>query len=136
MSFGFSCLTRNSGAWRPLAWRATSFSASRTDTDLDDALVAMTGDLTFFGPNPGSASATFGTTDVRAIDDTLSLGWQKGGLNVQLSHTATSAEKSDFSNAAVCRAGDSAVLCDSEYSYATTALKVEQDMLQNYIPCF
>lgn len=115
------------GIWHLEDDQKLTFSASRTDTDLDDASVAMTGDLAYFGPFPGSASAIFGTNDVHAIDDTLTLGWQKGGLKVQLSHTVTSAEKSDFSMAVACRPGDSAVLCDSDYSYATTALKVEHD---------
>lgn len=115
------------GIWHLDGDQKLSFAASRTDTNLDDASVAMTGDLAFFGPAPGSASAIFGTNDVQAIDDTLTLGWEKGGLNVQLSHTVTSAEKSDFSMGAGCRPGDSAVLCDANYSYATTALKVEHD---------
>lgn len=114
------------GIWHLDGEQKLTFSVSRTDTDLDDASVAMTGDLTYFGTRPGSASTLFGTNDVRALDDTVTLGWQMGQLDVQLSHTVTSAEKSDFSMAAGCRPGDSAILCDSEHAYATMALKVEQ----------
>ncbi len=113
------------GIWHLDGDQSLTFAASRTDTDLDDSSVAMTGDLAYFGPAPGSASSIFGTNDVHAIDDTLSLTWKKGGVSAQLSHTETSADKSDFSMAAGCRAGDSQVLCDSNLSYATTALKVE-----------
>lgn len=113
------------GVWHLDGDQSLTFAASRTDTDLDDASVAMTGDLAFFGPMPGSASAIFGTNDVKAIDETVSLTWKKGGLSAQLSHTKTSADKSDFSMGMACSPGDSQVLCDSQIAYATTALKVE-----------
>ncbi len=41
------------------------------------------------------------------------------------SNAPSSADKSNFSMAASCRAGDSQVLCANQASYATTALKVE-----------
>jgi hemoglobin/transferrin/lactoferrin receptor protein len=113
------------GVWHIAEDQRLSFATSRTDTKLDNASVAMTGDLVYFGPNPGSAASVFGTNDIHAIDETTSLSWDKGDLTVQLSHTKTSADKSDFSMAAACSAGDSQVLCDSSYAYATTALKVE-----------
>jgi len=109
-----------------------TFSMSRTDTSLDDATVAQTGDLQFFGTTPASALATFGTNDIDAVDDTVTLAWRHQAaanpfidLTVQLSYTDTSVEKRDFSMAAGCRAGDSMVLCDSDYAYTTTALKIE-----------
>ncbi len=105
--------------------QSLTFAASRTDTDLDDASVAQTGDLAFFGPTPGSATDIFGTNDVQAIDDTVSLTWRRGGLSAQLSHTRTEVEKSDFSMDMACAPGDSQVLCDTDLSYATTALKIE-----------
>lgn len=114
------------GVWHLDGDQSLTFAASRSDTDLDDASVAMTGDLAFFGPMPGSASMIFGTHDVQAIDDTVSLTWKKAGLTAQLSQTETSAEKSGFSMGMACSPGDSQVLCDSSLSYATTALKVEQ----------
>lgn len=113
------------GVWHLSGDQSVTFAASRTNTDLDDASVAMTGDLVFFGTTQGSASAMFGTNDVSAIDDTVSLTWKNGGFSAQLSHTRTSVDKSDFSMSAGCRAGDSQVLCDSQIAYATTALKLE-----------
>lgn len=114
------------GVWHIAGDQTLAFSGSRTDTKLDDASVAMTGDLVFFGTTPSSAAANFGTNDVHAVDDTLSLAWDIGDLKVQLSHTKTEVDKSDFSLGVACAPGDSQVLCDSSYSYATTALKVEQ----------
>lgn len=109
-----------------------TFTASRTDTNLDDAMVAMTGDLIFRGSTVSNALAQFGTNDVHAIDDTISLAWHKKSatnrlvdLTVQLSHTKTEADKSDFSYSFACGPGDSLVLCDSSYAYATNALKIE-----------
>ena len=113
------------GVWHLSDAESLTFSASRTDTSLEDAPVALTGDLAFFGPNPGSALTVFGTNDIHTIDDNLALIWKKNQLTVQLSHTETSADKSNFSMAAGCRAGDSQVLCANTASYATTALKVE-----------
>lgn len=113
------------GVWRIADDQTLTFAASRTDTDLDDALVAMTGDLLFYGGPPMSATGMFGTNDIHAIDDTASVTWAKGDLKVQMSRTETSADKTDFSMGMGCAAGDSQVLCDSSYSYATTALKVE-----------
>ena len=113
------------GVWHLGQEESLTLSASRSDTSLDDAPVALTGDLAFFGPAPGSALSVFGTNDIHTVDDTIALTWKKGGLTAQLSHTETSADKSNFSMAAGCRAGDSQVLCTNQASYATTALKVE-----------
>lgn len=103
-----------------------TLSASRTQTDLDDAMVAMTGDLLFYGTTAASALDSFGTSDVAAVDDTVSLAWRKRDLTVQLSYTDTTVEKDNFSMASMCAAGSSQVLCDSNYGYRTTALKVEK----------
>lgn len=103
-----------------------TFAASRSQTDLNDAMVAMTGDLLFYGTTPASALDSFGTSDVDAVDDTVSLAWRKKDLTVQLSFTDTTVDKSNFSMAAFCAAGSSQVLCDSTYGYKTTALKVEK----------
>lgn len=113
------------GVWHLDGDQKLTFAAARTQTDLDDASVAMTGDLTFFGPMPGSAMAIFGTNDVTAVDDTVSLTWESGGFVAQLSRTETAVDKSDFSMGMACAPGDSQVLCDAQMSYATTALKVE-----------
>ena len=113
------------GVWHLGQEESLTLSASRTDTALDDAPVALTGDLAFFGPAPGSALTVFGTNDIHTVDDTVALTWKKAGLTAQLSHTATRADKSNFSMMASCRPGDSQVLCANEASYATTALKVE-----------
>lgn len=100
-----------------------TLSASRTDTDLEDALVAQTG---------GAAVAGFGTSDIHTVDDTLSVTWRNAfsanpllDLSVQLSYTDTSAAKDNFSLGAMCAPGRTQVLCDSDYGYATTTLKVE-----------
>ncbi|MDZ4308999.1 MAG: TonB-dependent receptor [Cypionkella sp.] len=103
--------------------QSLTLSLSRTDTDLDDALVAQTG---------GAAAAFFGTADIHSIDDTVSLTWNNAysanpllDLTVQLSYTDTNVDKSNFSLGAACAPGRNQVLCDGEFGYATTTLKVE-----------
>jgi hemoglobin/transferrin/lactoferrin receptor protein len=94
---------------------------SRTDGEIEDAPVDQT-----------TGTAAFGTHDVSKLDDTLTATWHHGvaandllDLTVQLSHTRTDVSKRNFSLAASCAPGRSAVLCDSDYGYATTTLKVE-----------
>ena len=103
--------------------QSLTIALSRTDTDLDDALVAQTG---------GAAGAFFGTADIHSIDDTLSLTWNNSfaanpllDLTVQLSYTDTSVDKDNFSLGAACAPGRSQVLCNGSFGYATTTLKVE-----------
>lgn len=103
--------------------QSLALSFSRTDTDLEDTAVAQTG---------GAALAGFGTADVHTIDDTLTLTYEHGfvgndflDLTVQLSYTDTSASKRDFSLGALCSPGTFQVLCDSDFGYATTSLKIE-----------
>lgn len=100
-----------------------TLSLSRTDTDLDDALVAQTG---------GAAASGFGTNDIHTIDDTVTLTWRNEvadnpllDLTVQLSYTDTTADKTDFSYGFLCAPGRMQVLCDGTYGYETTTLKVE-----------
>lgn len=103
--------------------QSLTIALSRTDTDLDDALVAQTG---------GAAAAFFGTADIHSIDDTLSLSWNNSfaanpllDLTVQLSYTDTSVDKDNFSLGVACAPGRNQVLCDGSFGYATTTLKVE-----------
>lgn len=103
--------------------QSLTLSFARTDTDLNDTAVAQTG---------GAAVPSFGTADVRTIDDTVTLTYNHGfsasdllDLTVQLSYTDTTAEKRNFSLGALCSPGTFQVLCDSDFGYATTALKIE-----------
>ncbi|WP_274961670.1 MULTISPECIES: TonB-dependent receptor domain-containing protein [Thioclava] len=100
-----------------------TFSASRTDSDLKDAAVAQTG---------GALASAFGTSDLHAIDDTLSLTYANEGvgnpwldLEAQLSYSKTSTERDNFSLGMMCSAGRFSVLCPNTASYETTALKLE-----------
>lgn len=94
---------------------------SRTDGEIDDAPVDQT-----------TGTTAFGTHDVSKLDGTLTATWHHGvaandllDLTVQLSYATTDVSKRGFSLAAMCAPGRSAVLCDSDYGYATTTLKVE-----------
>lgn len=94
---------------------------SRTDGAIDDGPVDQT-----------TGTAGFGTHDISKLDDTLTATWHHGvaandllDLTVQLSHTRTDVSKRDFSLGSMCAPGRSAVLCDSDYGYATTTLKIE-----------
>jgi hemoglobin/transferrin/lactoferrin receptor protein len=100
-----------------------TLSLSRTDSDLADVAVAQTG---------GAVATAFGTSDLRAIDDTISLTYAHEGagtpwldLEAQLSYSKTSTERDDFSYGFLCAAGRLQVLCPNEASYETTALKLE-----------
>lgn len=103
--------------------QSLTFALSRTDSDLDDTVVAQTG---------GSAVAGFGTADIHTIDDTVTLTYTHGfatnpllDLKVQVSFTDTAVQKDNFSLGAACAPGRNSVLCDSQYGYATTTLKIE-----------
>jgi hemoglobin/transferrin/lactoferrin receptor protein len=102
-----------------------TLSFSRTHNDVEDTPVAQT------GGSPAAISG-FGTHDLDAVDDTLTAIWHHGfaandllDLKVQLSLTDTQVEKRNFSLAASCAPGRSSVLCDSDYGYQTTTLKIE-----------
>jgi len=104
--------------------QSLTLSMSRTDTDLARTPVIQTG-------GTAAALAGFGLHDLHAVDDTVTLAWRHSfaanpllDLTVQLSHSATTAEKSDFTLAG-CAVGQFQVLCPSTYGYATTTLKVE-----------
>lgn len=105
--------------------QSLTLALSRTDSDLDDTVVAQTG---------GAAIPAFGTADIHTIDDTATLTWKHGyaanpllDLTAQLSFTNTAVSKRDFSMAASCAAGNSAVFCDSDFAYRSTALKIENN---------
>ena len=104
--------------------QSLTLSLARTDTNLTQAAVAQTG---------GAANIpTFGFADIHAVDDSATLTWRNEfaandllDLTVQLSHTNTDVTKSNFSNGAFCSPGRFQVLCPGEFSYPTTALKIE-----------
>lgn len=105
--------------------QSLTLSLSRTDTNLDRTPVAQTGGATFI--------PTFGFADIHAVDDTASLTWRHEfagndllDLTVQLSHTNTDVTKRNFTGSTlVCAGGLAQVLCDSDFGYPTTALKIE-----------
>jgi len=107
--------------------QSLKFSWARTDTDLKDTQVVQTGGAPFF--------STFGVHDLHTIDDTVTLTYGNDfagndllDLSVQLSYTNQEADKSDFHGAApgvTCGPGTLAILCNSNYSYETVALKIE-----------
>ena len=101
-----------------------TLSFSRTDTKLEDSPVAQTGGAAFI---PG-----FGTADIHSVDDTFTATYHNGfsgndllDLTVQLSWTNTDVSKRDFSFGFLCAPGRMSVLCDSDFAYSTTALKIE-----------
>lgn len=96
---------------------------SRTDSDLDDAAVAQTG---------GAVATYFGTSDLHAIDDTVTLTYAHEGADnpwldfeASLSYSDTSTERDNFSLGFMCGAGTMQVLCPNTASYETTALRLE-----------
>ncbi len=98
-----------------------TLSFARTDGFLDDGPVDQT-----------TGTTGFGTHDLSVLDDTLTATWHHGvaandliDLTVQLSYGKTDTSKRDFSLAFACAPGRSAVLCDSDYGYETTSLKIE-----------
>jgi len=106
-------------------------SFSRTDSTLDDTVVAQTGDGRPPAGRPG-AVASFGTADIDTLDDTFILGYRHEGadnpwldLDVTLSYTNTEVDKRDFSLARSCAPGIFLVLCDNDASYETWSLRAE-----------
>ncbi|WP_323006446.1 TonB-dependent receptor domain-containing protein [Pseudorhodobacter sp.] len=111
------------GTWALGEEQSLTLSMSRTDSDLDDTVVAQTG---------GAAVAGFGTADVHTIDDTVALTWKNPvsdstfwDVSAALSFTNTRVEKDNFSFGSMCAPGRSIVLCDSAYGYKTTSLRLE-----------
>lgn len=103
--------------------QSLTLSLSRTDGDLTGSVVAQTG---------GAAVAGFGTADIRTIDDTVTLQYRNEfagnpllDLTATLAFTDTTVEKRNFSMAAMCGPGQLQVLCDGDFGYRTTSLKVE-----------
>jgi len=103
--------------------QSLTLSLSRTDGDLKGSVVAQTG---------GTAVAGFGTADIRTIDDTATLQYRHAfagnpllDLTATFSFTNTEVEKRNFSMSAMCGPGQLAVLCDGDFGYRTTSLKVE-----------
>lgn len=103
--------------------QSLALSLSRTDGDLTGSVVAQTG---------GAAVAGFGTADVRMIDDTATLQYRHAfdgnpwlDLTATLAFTDTQVRKRNFSMAASCGPGQSQVLCDGDFGYRTTSLKIE-----------
>lgn len=114
-----------------------TLSLSRTDSDLDDAAVAQTG---------GAVATYFGTSDLHAIDDTVTLTYAHEGADnpwldfeASLSYSDTSTERDNFSLGFMCGAGTMQVLCPNTASYETTALRLENTVemstgaWQNYL---
>ena len=106
-------------------------SFSRTDSALDDSVVAQTGDGRPPAGRPGAVT-TFGTADIDTVDDTFVLGYRHEGtgtpwldLDVTLSYTNTEVDKRDFSLARSCAPGLFLVLCDNDARYETWSLRAE-----------
>lgn len=98
-----------------------TLSFARTDGSVNDGPVDQT-----------TGTSGFGTNDLSVLDDTWTATWHHGfaandllNLTVQLSYANTETSKRDFSLASLCGPGRNAVLCDSDYGYETTTLKVE-----------
>lgn len=111
------------GTWAIGEEQTLTLSLSRTDSDLEDTVVAQTG---------GSAVAGFGTADIHSVDDTVALTWHNPvstsalwDVSATLSLTDTQVKKDNFSFAALCGPGRTIILCDSEYRYKTTSLRLE-----------
>lgn len=103
--------------------QSMTLSLSRTDGDLSGAVVAQTG---------GAAVAGFGSADIRTIDDTVTLQYRHAfadtpllDVSATLAHTNTEVTKRNFSLGAQCAPGLQQVLCDSDFAYRTTSLKIE-----------
>jgi hemoglobin/transferrin/lactoferrin receptor protein len=103
--------------------QSIELSYSRTDSDLDDTVVAQTG---------GSTVTSFGTADMDTVDDTAVLTYNYSpidnpliDLDISLSHSYTSVDKSDFSLGVMCASGTLQVLCENDASYETNTIRVE-----------
>lgn len=105
--------------------QSLTLSLSRTDTDLDDTAVAQTGG--------GTVIPQFGLADIRSVDDTATLTWRHEvvgndllDLTVQLSKTNTDVSKRNFTGSPLtCGPGNLQVLCESDFGYPTTSLRIE-----------
>jgi hemoglobin/transferrin/lactoferrin receptor protein len=105
--------------------QSLTLSLSRTDTELDDTTVAQTGGATTI--------PIFGFADIHTVDDTVSLTWRHEyaandllDLTVQLSHTDTEVSKRNFTGSPIsCAPGTFQVLCESDFAYPTTTLRIE-----------
>lgn len=103
--------------------QSLSLSLSRSDSSLDDTIVAQTG---------GAAAAGFGTADLHTIDDTATLTYRHAAaanplmdLTATLFWTDTEVEKDNFSFGFLCMPGQTQVLCESDFAYRTKGLKIE-----------
>ncbi len=103
--------------------QSLTLSVSRTDGDLTGSVVAQTG---------GAAVGGFGTADIRTIDDTVTLQYRHAfagnpwfDVTATLAYTNTDVSKRRFSLGALCAPGQLQVLCDSDFAYRTTSLRVE-----------
>jgi hemoglobin/transferrin/lactoferrin receptor protein len=111
--------------------QSLGLSLSRTDSTLDDTEVTQTGAADTAAP--GNPFTTFGRADLRSIDDTLTLAYRHRALanplldlSVNLSLTDTRLRKRNFRGGlASCAPGQALVLCDSDFSYRTTTLRIE-----------
>ena len=111
--------------------QSVTLSLSRTVSTLDDTEVIQTGAPDVAGP--GNQFAVFGRADIDSTDDTVTLAYRHRAaanplldLSVNLSYTDTQLEKRNFRGGmASCGAGQALVLCDSDFSYQTTTLKIE-----------
>lgn len=118
--------------------QSVTFAYSQTDTSLNDSPVVQSGGASAV---PG-ADFYFGTADITTKASTASLTYAMGApdndlvdLTVQLTRTVNDVSKRDFQNASMsmfgmtfpiaCAAGQSQVLCDSDFGYTTDTLKIE-----------
>ncbi len=100
--------------------QALTFSYLRTDSDNEDqSLDQITG-----------LSPFFGTVDRHIVDETWTVKYENEffgnpllDLDVTLNYSDT--QNTQENGSAACFPGFGAVICDSDYSYATTSLRVE-----------
>lgn len=98
--------------------QSLTVSYTRWNSELDDTDYSQTGTL------------GFGTIDRNITDDTVAIRYENPvlgnnliDLDVVLAYSNTQVEQSDSSFG--CAPGFLSVLCDSEYGYRTTSLKIE-----------
>ncbi|MBL4916912.1 TonB-dependent receptor [Tabrizicola sp. DMG-N-6] len=104
--------------------QSLTLSMSRTDGDLPNSVVAQSGGAIFI--------PSFGNADIRTIDDTATLQYRHEfagnpwlDLTATLSYTDTAVTKRNFTFGMMCAPGQMQVLCDGDFSYRTTSLKIE-----------
>jgi len=100
--------------------QSLTFSYLRTESDNDDQSLDQ-----ITGLNP-----FFGTVDREIIDETWAVKYENEflgnnllDLDITLNYTDT--QNTQRNPSAACSPGFGAVICDSDYSYATTSLRVE-----------